>query len=614
MIFLKNITLNLSNKLIFNNISLNINQEQKIGLTGRNGAGKSTLLKLIGESLELDSGSLEIQKNKKIAYMPQEILFFSKKNILDEAFSVFDYYINLFKRKEDLEVIFNSGNNNIEDLLKEYTNIIEELESFDINLALKKSKDILINLGFKEEDFKKPVSGLSSGYKMRLLLAKLLLQEADFYLFDEPTNHLDLHTKTWFENFLKESKFGFLLVTHDRHFLDTSCDYILDLDRGQTKLFKGNFTEYLNFREKEKEIIENSYKRQQKEIQKKEELIEKFRYKATKAKMVQSTIKKLEKIDLIEPDFKLKNINLKFKDIEKPGKIVLKFTNLKKEFNNKIIFSNITQEIERDDKVAIVAPNGSGKTTLINIITDKYKSDSKNSSIEFGYNVKYSLFEQDQLKALNPNNSIIQEVEQFCGLNITEKEIRATLGSFLFTKDDIDKKISVLSGGEKNRVALVKVLLSKSNFLILDEPTNHLDLYSKEILLKALKDYNGTILLVCHDQDFLDKLVNKIFILNENEIYTFHGNYKEYLEFNKNNFKNKDVLISKTKNKTNNKELNKIEHNIMKLEKDIENINNNFFNYEYNSKEYNSNLKLLKDKKEELNKYNILWEEVYKNS
>lgn len=625
MIFLKNITLNLGGRLIFDDINLSLNQNQRIGIIGRNGAGKSTLLKLISGLIQFDSGDIEIQKNKKIAYLPQEFLFSSQKDVFEEAFSIFHYYTDISKRKLELENILKNQNNHTinkksEDYLEEYLKLIEELEKFDNNLAIQKTKAILNNLGFKDKDFIKKVSELSEGWKMRLLLAKLLLQEADFYLFDEPTNHLDISTKVWFEHFLKNSNFGFLLVTHDRYFLDNCCDYILEIERGQTKIFTGNYEKYLNIKEHQKEIIENSYKRQQKEIAQKEEFIEKFRYKATKAKMVQSMIKKLEKLDIIEIDPPLPAIKLNFSIVEQSGKVVLTFKNLEKSFNNKLIFHKISGEIQRGDKIAIVAPNGAGKTTLINILTNKYNSDNKNSSIHFGHNVKLAIFEQDQLKALNLNNTVYQEIIESCSSDISESQIRGTLGAFLFTQNEIKKKVSVLSGGERNRLAMVKILLSKSNFLILDEPTNHLDLYSKEILLQALKQYNGTILFVSHDQDFLNKLANKIFILNENEIYIYHGNYKSYLESNleqnlaKNfNIKNNINKIDQEDNQQKTqyrKELKFIENKIAKLEQEITKINNDFANIKYESEDYQKNIKLLKEKENKLNDYNNQWEKL----
>ncbi len=629
MIFLKNITLSLSDKVLFDDINLSINQNQHIGVVGRNGAGKSTLLKLISGSLLFDSGSIDIQKGKKIAYMPQEFVFFSEKTVFEEAFSVFDYYINISKRKSELEKILKKqssvNNTNSEENLQEYLNILEELEKFDEKIAVNKTKNILSNLGFQESSFEQVVSELSVGWKMRLLLTKLLLQEADFYLFDEPTNHLDISTKVWFENFLKSAKFGFLLVTHDKYFLDHCCDYILEIERGHAKIFNGNYEKYLNIKEQQKQLIESSYKRQIKEIAKKEEIIEKFRYKASKAKMAQSLIKKLEKIDLVEPEPALPNIKLDFSNIEQPGKIVLKFKNLEKSFNNKIIFHKISGEIQRNDKIAIIAPNGAGKTTLINIITGKYNSQNTNSCIEFGHNVKTAIFEQDQLKALNPNNTVYQEIANSCSQDICESKIRGTLGSFLFTQNEIKKHISVLSGGERNRVAMIKILLSKANFLILDEPTNHLDLYSKEILLQALSQYNGTILFVSHDQDFLNKLANKIFILNKDELYSYPGNYDSYLESQK--FKDKSdnniykkVLNNLDNNNSNNinkqtqnkykKEINQLELKISKIEKEIDKVNNAFFDYEYGTEKYENNVKKLNSLEKELNDYLNKWEEL----
>ncbi len=620
MILLKSINLLFSNKTIFDDVDIFISQNQRIGVVGRNGAGKSTLLRIITSDIKVDSGIIEIDKNKKIAYLPQEFTFLSTKTVFEEAFSVFDHYNQLKLQKLDLESNLESNISlNPEKDLDLYVKITQELEKFNEVVAIENTKNILKNLGFSSEDFNKSVKDLSVGWKMRLLLSKLLLQEADFYLFDEPTNHLDINTKLWFHDFLKNSKFGFLLVTHDRYFLDNSCDYILELERGKAKIFTGNYSKYLLIKEQQNEILENAYKKQQKEIERKQELIDRFRYKATKAKMAQSLIKQLDKLDVIEVESKSNNLKLKFPVIDNPGKVILRFKNLKKFFNDKLIFNNISGEIQRDDKVAIVAANGIGKTTFINLLIGKYSlDDQKSSLIEFGHNVKHAIFEQDQLLALDLENTVYQEIVKTCSKEISESSIRSTLGSFLFTKDDINKKVAVLSGGERNRLAMVKILLSKANFLILDEPTNHLDLQSKEILLQALKQYSGTILFVSHDQDFLSKLANKLFILSKNEIYVHHGNYDSYIFWQKNNqakleFKSQDKkenILSSSDINQYKKELNSVELKISKLEKDIEKINSDFLNYEYGTDKYFNNVKLLESAKSRLEEYNNKWENL----
>ncbi len=361
---------------------------------------------------------------------------------------------------------------------------------------------------------------------MRLVLAKLLLQEADFYLFDEPTNHLDIVTKEWFFDFIKNGRFGFLLVSHDRYYLDKACDYIFELERGKGKWFVGNFSQYILQKEQQQAIIQASYERQQKDIAQKQKTIERFRASATKAKMAQSMIKQLDKVELIEVEPPLPTIKLQFPTIQRSGTTVLSFENLKQVFDNKVIFQNINGQIQRGEKIALVAPNGTGKTTLFNNLTGKYKLTE--GLVKFGHNVNYAIFEQDQNRALDPNNTIYREVLNACP-DISEAVIRGFLGSFLFSGESIHKKISVLSGGEKNRVAMVKVLLQKANFLLLDEPTNHLDLYAKDVLLQALKQYEGTLLIVSHDHSFLQGIATCIWELTPQGIHAYPGTYESYL-------------------------------------------------------------------------------------
>lgn len=600
MIQLKNINLSLGTKQIFSDINLLLHSDQKIGVVGRNGAGKSTLLKLISKDLKQNSGSITFDKNKTLAYMSQDLTLTSQKNIFEEAFSVFEDLNSIELRTKEIEEKLNNQEAT-EELIEEYAKLQEKLSLFDKSKAIAKAEFILLGLGFEKENFDKPVSTLSVGWKMRLVLAQLLLKEADFYLFDEPTNHLDIQAQDWFFDFLNNSNFGFLLVSHDRYFLDKACNNILEIEREKATIYTGNYTNYLGQKEKRQEILEATYKRQQKEIEQKKKTIEKFRASASKAKMAQSLIKQLDKMEIVNLELEQSNISLRFPEIKRSGNQVLTIKNLAQAFKDKIIFKNISFDIKRSEKIALIAPNGKGKTTLLNTIVNKYKPI--NGQVDFGYNVEWSYFEQYQLESLNSNNTIFDEIRN-SGISASDSSIRSFLGNFLFSGDDIEKKIAVLSGGERNRVALVKLLLQQANFLILDEPTNHLDIFSKEALAQALKQYSGTVLLVSHDHCFLDSVANRILELEQDKIIDYSGTYSEYKEHkrilnslnnNQEQSKSSDLDFESQKkenkqNKQENKELKKeikfLENKIKKLENSIEQVNKKFFEIEYGSKEY----------------------------
>lgn len=617
MIFLRDVSLNFGERKLFDKINLSIYPDQKIGIVGLNGSGKSTLLKTIAESSAIDEGEIAKERNKVIAYMPQELTFSSEKTVFDESLTVFEKFIELEKIKTELEQKFNGNNNSAEDL-EIYVRILEQLENYDKAHVLSRIEKILLGLGFNGTQFTAQVSSLSFGWKMKLVLAKLLLLDADFYLFDEPTNHLDITAKEWFLDFLRTSKSGFLLVSHDRHFLDRACDTIVELDRGNAKHYKGNYTTYLKQKAEDEELLRSKYINQQKDIERREKTIERFRASASKARMAQSMIKQLDKIERIELDEKPKQVAFNFPKFQESGRIVLTFKNLTKSFGDKLIFKNTSGFVEKGEKIALIAANGVGKTTLLNVIVGKYENN--NSHIEFGYNVNYTFFEQDQVTALNPKNTIFDEIKEHCPDSL-ESDIRRFLGAFLFSGDDAFKKISMLSGGERNRVGMIKVLLKKSNFLILDEPTNHLDLQSKEILLNALKEYSGTILFVSHDIDFINKLATKIFELTPNSLQSYDGNYDSFLEFKKNckstlssanssGVKNTSKVEDQFSNTKFRNILRTLEQKISKLEQDIEAINKSFFSISYGTKEYDSLAVKLKKAQDSLDAAYREWEKL----
>ena len=383
---------------------------------------------------------------------------------------------------------------------------------------------------------------------MRLVLAKLLLQDADFYLFDEPTNHLDIFAKEWFLQFLKNSDRGFLIVCHERYFLDQLCTTVLELDQGKGRMFKGNYSSYERQKAEQKEQTLSAYTRQQKEIEQKKATIERFRASATKARMAQSMIKSLDKIDVIKIESEARTVKFSFKDIKQSGREVLKVDNLSQSFENKKIFEKVSFRIEKAEKIAVIAANGVGKTTLFNTIIDKYKP--KTGNVTFGYNVEHAVFDQDQLLVLDMNKTILQEIEEAAPHQSTQV-IRSTLGAFLFGNNDITKKIGVLSGGERSRVSMVRVLLKNPNFMLLDEPTNHLDIQSKEVLLQALKDYTGTLLFVSHDYDFINQLSSRVLELTATGIHSYQGNYESYIEQKKASQKPEEATAQATENSLN---------------------------------------------------------------
>jgi ATP-binding cassette subfamily F protein 3 len=585
MIQIRNLNLSFGDQKIFNNLNLNISEHDKIGLVGLNGSGKSTLLKAVSGEKNYDTGDIKITGNKKIGYIPQEVSLISDLSVIDEAISK-----------------------------------IEILDETEIPKLQAEAKKILMGLGFTLEQISAPVNSLSVGWKMRLVIAQLIMQKADFYLFDEPTNHLDIITKKWFLDFLKNAEFGFLLVCHEKYFLDNLCSSIIELENGSGTFYKGNYSSYLIQKEENLERLEKAFNLQQREIAHKEALINKFKAKATKASFAKSLQKSLDKVERIELPNQAKAVDFKLPEIKPSGKIVLTIENLSHSFGSKKIFDKVNIELEKNEKCAIVAGNGVGKSTLLNIAMNKL--DKQYGTISFGYNVSASFFEQDQVKVLNPEKTIFETIQENCS-NVTDQEIRTMLGCFLFSKDLINKKIKVLSGGEKNRVSMAKVLLQNSNLLILDEPTNHLDIPSKEILLHALKNYKGTILFVSHDQDFINNLATHIIELTPNGTFKYKGNYESFLQhkevlnnLNQNKINEHKASIIQTKHTTSQKnkpeqkkDLKKLENQIERLEKKIEELYLELSALKWSSPEHASKNSELVNAKLKLDELFKTWED-----
>jgi ATP-binding cassette subfamily F protein 3 len=619
MIQIKDICLDFGSQKVFDHLSMNVNQDQRIGLVGRNGMGKSTLLKAIDKIQPLDRGTINITNKMNVAYMPQEMVLASSKTILEEALSSYKDVGALRERSLELEALIAANDTSV---LEEYSEVSGRLAELNVEYAIAETKKMLLGLGFKLAQLDDPVSTLSVGWQMRVVLAKLLLQKADFYLFDEPTNHLDIVAKDWFLEFLKETDFGFMLVCHDKYFLDEMCNVILELDRGNGTIYYGNYTDYEEEKEARLQTLTQQAQLQQKDIDRKKKLIEQFKAKASKAKMAQSMQKMLDKEEIIKLPPDARTVRFTFPPTVRPGRIVLEVQNIGFGFENKKIFDNVSFQIERGDKVALVAPNGMGKTTLFNVLCGKYKP--QHGKIEFGYNVKHTIFEQDQNRVLNPNKTVAEEVLDNC--NKSEQECRSFLGAFLFGKDEIKKKTKVLSGGEKNRLSMVKVMLQDANFLLLDEPTNHLDISSKEILLKALQQFDGTILFVSHDHDFINKLSNRVIELTPTGVHSYHGNYDLFLQqkrdadrllkkggisdgadsANKNSSDKED----RKANHAAKKDQQRLEGKIARLEAEIRRLQNSFADIDYGTPEFDETDKALDAAQAELATVQKEWEKI----
>ena len=617
MFIAKNLELHFGSQIIFDDSSFSINSDQRIGLVGRNGSGKTTLLKVIAGKQQLDSGSFTIQKDKTIAYLPQNVVLLSDQTILTEALNSSDNLGDLLKEFYELEKNLDDDKN-----VEKYSLLQHKLLDLDYHIRIIETKKILLGLGFLTEQLEKKVDTLSVGWKMRLVLAKQLLQNADFYLFDEPTNHLDLIAKDWFLYFLKNSSFGFMLVCHDKYFLDKLCKQIYEVSMGKLNVFRGNYSSYIEQKKHNQELLEKKFVEQQKFLKKERELINRFRASATKAKMVQSRLKALDRLDIIKLDRKQNIVRIKFNEVKRSGKNVLDVKNLAKSFGDKEIFKNASFQIDRGEKVAIIAPNGQGKSTMLNTIMGKLEKDS--GSFEFGHNVLPAFFEQDQNKSLNLKNSIYEEIENACSSTEQRQKIRGFLGAFLFSGDDIDKRVQVLSGGEKNRVAMVKVLMQNANLLLLDEPTNHLDIESKEVLLQVLRDYTGTILFVSHDRDFLNNLATHVIDLKKDSSHKYQGNYDSFLSQQKDqetvvgkDNKASDHGIKQKKVTKNNKQdykarkkIKNLESKISRIEKQLEQVSKEFESLEYGTDEYKKTHDLMHELEKELNESLKKWENL----
>ncbi len=544
LIGLQNVTFEFGARVIVSEANWSIQPGERIGLIGYNGTGKSTLLKILVGQLNPSKGTVEKGRDTTLGYLHQDLLSFdTNESITEVALGAFERVRELEKEVEQLgkELEANSEDN---DLLIKYTDALHEIDLLDGYNINHKAEEVLHGLGFAIKDLARPYKEFSGGWRMRVLLAKMILQQPDVLLLDEPTNHLDLPSIEWLEKYLLHYKGSVVIVSHDKYFLNKMVNKIVEVYQQQLHFYTGDYEHYEIEKEQRVEIQQRAFENQQDYIKQQEKFIERFKAKASKAAQAQSVQKRLDKLDVIE-DVKIErpNIRINFAVDKTPGKVLVDLKAVGKSYPNVSILDNAFAEIERGDKIALIGANGKGKSTLLRIVAGMEKFEGERV---WGHNVEESFYAQHQLESLNLNNTILKEVQE-CGTKNTELELRALLGCFLFGGDEIDKKIKVLSGGEKARVALTKTIISKANFLMLDEPTNHLDMVTVELLAEALTKYDGTIILVSHDRYFISKTANKIWEIEDEKIIEFKGDYKEWLEWKERMAKQKAQLTDPAK-------------------------------------------------------------------
>jgi len=536
MIQLKDICLSFGSREIFKDLNWNIKDGKRIGLFGPNGEGKTTLLNIIAGFTAPDSGSVIMPPSNVIGYLPQEVEETeSDKTVVEEGMTAFRDVLDLEREVETvrkgLDLINDKDSEEYRKALHKLDALQNELKARDSHTALFRTEKLLTGLGFETNELNKPLSTFSGGWRMRVALAKLLLVNPDILLLDEPTNHLDIESIDWLENYLSEFGGSVVLVSHDQYFLDRMVDVIAELNMGSITEYTGNYTSYLEQRKSRLEIHRSAYENQQRKIQETERFIERFRYKNTKAKQVQSRVRMLEKLERIPPPPSEDAVmHFKFPEPERSGKVVMDISEFSKSYEREdggavdVFVKARPLTVSRGDKIALIGKNGAGKSTLARILlgTEPFHGDRK-----VGHNVEVTYFAQHQAETLDPGKTILEEMESEAAAQ-NETEIRSLLGAFLFSDNEVYKKVSVLSGGEKSRVALAKTLLSPKNFMILDEPTNHLDIQSRKVLIEALKQYKGTFVVVSHDRHFLDEVANKIWYAEGSKVVTYPGTYSEF--------------------------------------------------------------------------------------
>lgn len=524
MISLKNISFYYGSRILYDDVSLHIKPKDKIGLIGANGTGKSTLLRMITGEYTPDEGEISRSNDCSIGFLNQDLLSYqTEDSILSVAMQAFEEAVKL--QVEIDKTLHEMETNYKEELVDKLTALQERFEALDGYSIQSKAEEILEGLGFNTADLQKPLKNFSGGWRMRVMLAKLLLAKPSLLMLDEPTNHLDLPSIQWIEDYLQRYEGAVIVVSHDREFLDKTVKTIVEVSQAKLNVYSGNYTFYQNEKVLRAEIQKNAFENQQAKIRQAERFIERFKAKASKARQVQSRVKALERMEIVEDVIdETAKVKFRFNFKTQPGKNIFALKEISKSYGPLKILENTNATVERGDKIALIGANGKGKSTLLRIIAG---TEPIIGERQLGYNVKFSIFAQHQLESLNLENNLIEELKDL-GTEKTEIELRTILGCFLFSNDDVFKKIKVLSGGEKSRVALAKTLISESNFLLLDEPTNHLDIQSVNILMQALQQYEGTYIVISHDRHFVSQVANKIWYIEDYQIKEYPGTFEEY--------------------------------------------------------------------------------------
>ncbi|QCX52735.1 ABC-F family ATP-binding cassette domain-containing protein [Elizabethkingia sp. JS20170427COW] len=646
MLSVQNLGLHHSGNYLFQGVNFRISKTDKVGLVGKNGAGKSTLLKMLSGEISFYEGDVLPEGDISIGFLKQDLDFVKGRTVWNETMQAFE---KINQMKAELEEVNHAMATRTDYESDAYIKLIERMtelndllfhhDAYNLDAEMER---VLLGLGFKAEDFDKITDEFSGGWRMRIELAKLLLQKNDLMLLDEPTNHLDMESIIWLENFLKDYPGAIVLVSHDKQFMTSVCNRTFDINNKKVDDYKANYTKYLEMSKDRKEKLIQAKKNQDAEIKHTEELINRFRASATKASFAQSLIKKLEKIERIEVDNDdVTKFNIRFVQSITPGKVIFEAKNLGKAYGKKQIFDEVDFFVERGEKIALLGQNGQGKTTLAKILSGETKDYT--GELITGHNVNIGYFAQNQEEVLSPNKTVLEEAED-AATEETRPRVRDLLGSFLFQGEDVQKKTKVLSGGERNRLALCKLLLRPFNTLIMDEPTNHLDIQSKEIIKLALKNFDGTLILISHDREFLQGLSDKIFEFRDGRMKEFLGNIDEYLEYRQKEsirevsieksklaeskstpeikvvekpkeekvVEKKKEFISKEKKALQNK-LKKVEEKISTIEASIEELETSFSKSNPTEEQLESYQKLKDDLEIALQEWEFLAEEIEKN-
>jgi len=516
-------------KVLFEDVNWLITPQDRIGLVGANGAGKTTLMRILAGLDTVDSGECNVQKGITAGYLPQDGLQLSGRTVFEECLSVFDRLRSMEREMEETLERLSSlppDDPEYQAASSRYAWLESHFRNLDGYALEARVGAVLTGLGFAKEDWTRRTEHFSGGWQMRIALAKLLLEQPNLLLLDEPTNHLDLEARNWLEDYLNSYPYAFVLISHDRYFLDVTVRRIAELWNKSIHFYTGGYEAYLKQKEERRQQLLAAYRNQQERIQQLEAFINRFRYKATKARQVQSRIKELEKIERIEIPPEEETIHFSFPQPKPSGRIVAEFSHVFKAYGSRLVLRDVNFVIERGEKIALVGVNGAGKSTLIRMLAGAEPLTA--GEYRLGHNVQPEYFAQDQYKALDPGARLLDDLMSVAnGKTVTE--LRTLLGCFLFTGDDVNKTVGVLSGGERNRYALARMLLNPANFLLLDEPTNHLDLRAKDVLLDALRNYNGTLVFVSHDRYFIDQLATRVFEIENGQVNVYPGNYEDYL-------------------------------------------------------------------------------------